>query len=66
MAGNPTASRWYSTPDAARRRRPIELTLSDEERRALDELAEAGGESRSAVVGRLIAREHRRKARAPK
>jgi hypothetical protein len=64
MAGNPTASRWYSTPDAARRRRPIELTLSDEERRALDELA--GEESRSAIVGRLIMREHGRKKRTQK
>lgn len=39
---------------SARKRRPIELTLSDDARARLEALAEERGESRSAVVEELI------------
>lgn len=52
MTGNPKSSPWRSTPRSKRKRRGIQLTLSDEAVRALEELAD--GESKSAVVERLI------------
>lgn len=61
--GNPTASPWYSTPNDARGRKRIELTLAPEELDALDVLAEAGAASKSAVVGALIREESARRRR---
>ncbi len=58
--GNPVDSPWYSTPKAERNRKPIGITLSDEGRAALDELAEEKGESRSQVVEALVLREARK------
>ena len=54
MASNPKDSEWYSTPKSRRTRKPIELTLSVAARERLRKLAEKSGESRSAVVERLI------------
>lgn len=44
---------WASPPDDLRNRRRYNLTLSDEARAALDELAERWGCARSRVVERL-------------
>lgn len=46
----------YSTPDALRRRKPIEITLDGDELAALERLAALEGLSRSRVVGRLVVR----------
>lgn len=53
MPGNPKDSPWYATPRADRKRRPVEVTLSDEAREILDELAKEHG-SRSAAVEALV------------
>ncbi len=49
-----------SIPRAERLRKPIELTLSDKALEALGALAEMNGESRSAVVERMVLRAARR------
>lgn len=54
MPGNPKNSEWYSTPKSRRKRLQIELTLSIAAREKLRKLAAKTGESRSAVVERLI------------
>lgn len=50
-----------TTLQADRTRKMVAITLSDEERSALAELAELHGESRSAVVGRLVMAAAKRK-----
>ena len=52
VTGNPKGSPWRSTPRDKRHRKPITLTLSDEARERLDELAPDG--TRSAFVEDLI------------
>lgn len=54
MGRNPKTSPWYSTPQGARRRRGIQLTLPPETVASLDELARVYG-SRSAAVEALVA-----------
>jgi len=54
MSSNPKASRWYSTPAEARKRRGVQVTLSDEARAKLLLLSVATGEPKSAIVERLI------------
>ncbi len=54
MTGNPKASAWYSTPNAKRRRKGVEVTLSDEARAKLKRLARKRGTSMSGVVEALI------------
>lgn len=45
---------WSSTPEAARHRRGMDLTVAADERAALEDLAEALGESCSRVAGALF------------
>ena len=52
MTSNPKTSRWRSTPQALRRRKAVTITLSDEARERLEELAPDG--QRSAFVEELI------------
>ena len=52
MPGNPKGSKWRSTPRVARKRKGIEVMLSDEARARLDLLASAG--ARSSFIERLI------------
>lgn len=54
MTSNPKSSPWYSTPKAKRRRKGLEVTLSDEARARLEALADAEGVSLSAMVEALI------------
>ncbi len=54
MPGNPQDSKWFATPRAARTRKPLAVTLSDEARGFLEHLAALGGVSLSAVVESLI------------
>lgn len=54
MARKPKSTDWSTTPNARRRRRMVTLTLSDEARLRLDELAHAAGETRSGMVERLV------------
>ena len=54
MPSNPKESQWYSTPKAARQRKPIGITLSDEARDRLDRMSKARKVSRSQVVEDLI------------
>ena len=54
MAGNPKSSEWYSTPKDKRKRKGIEVTLSDEARERLDALADQHNVSRSVMVEQLI------------
>jgi predicted transcriptional regulator len=54
MAGNPKTSAWYSTPQAKRKRKGLEVTLSDEAREKLDALAAAWSMPRSQVVEALV------------
>ena len=54
MAGNPKDSEWYSTPQEARTRKVVNVTLSDEARARLERMAKARKTSRSAVVENLI------------
>ncbi len=52
MTGNPKQSKWYATPRTARKRKKLEITLSDEARAKLDRMAGKG--QKSAVIERLI------------
>ena len=52
---------WYSAPRALRKRKQLTVTLSDEERLALEMIAEAVGASISRVVGALIENEANRR-----
>jgi len=54
MSGNPKSSPWYSTPRTKRRRKGIEIMLSDEAAARLERLAKQRGVSRSAVVEALL------------
>lgn len=54
MAGNPKTSKWRNTPDHARHRKPLRITLSDEERAALTTLAEKHGCNLSQMVAALV------------
>ncbi len=47
-------TKWYSTPTADRKRKPIGITLSDEARERLEKQAKARGVSRSQVVEELV------------
>lgn len=47
-------TKWYSTPRAARKRKPIGITLSDEAQERLEKQAKARGISRSQVVEELV------------
>lgn len=46
--------KWFSTPNEARKRHEIKLTLAPEERAKLDALAERLALSRSRVVSWLL------------
>ena len=50
----PTHDTWYSTPAEARRRKPLELTLSDEAREALIAASERAGVVRSRYADALF------------
>ncbi len=52
MTSNPKRSKWYSTSNGARKRKKLEITLSDEARAKLERLAGVG--QKSAVIERLI------------
>lgn len=54
MTGNPKTSPWYNQKRDKRRRRCLELTLSDQTRVALAKIAAATGRSRSRVVDDLV------------
>ncbi len=54
MTGNPPGSKWRATPEKARGRKHINITLSDVAQRKLEALAKARGVSRSKVVEELI------------
>ena len=54
MAGNPRTSPHYSTPQAARKRPKVGLTLSPEAVERLDELSAESGLAKSAIVETLI------------
>jgi hypothetical protein len=54
MAGNPKDSEWYSTPRTVRKRKGIEVTLSDAAQERLERMAKARKVSRSVVVEDLI------------
>ena len=47
-------TQWYSTPKAARKRKPIGITLSDEAQERLEKQAKARGVSRSQVIEALV------------
>lgn len=51
---NPPDSKWFATPRAARNRKPLSVTLSDEARAKLEALAEAHGFTLSAAVEALV------------
>lgn len=61
MGGNPKDSPWRSTPRAARKRKGVELMLSDEARIRLDQMAFERGVSRSALVEEMILSEEEEK-----
>jgi hypothetical protein len=52
VTGNPKTSKWYATPRDARKRKKLEITLSDEAREKLERMAGIGG--KSALIERLI------------
>ena len=54
MAGNPKTSPHYSTPQAARKRPKVGLTLSPEAVEKLEELSAETGLAKSAIVETLI------------
>jgi hypothetical protein len=54
MAGNPKGSEWSITPQAARKRKLVTVTLSDEARAKLKALAKKRKTSSSAIVEELI------------
>lgn len=47
-------TKWYSTPTADRKRKPIGITLSDEARERLEKQAKARGLSRSQVIEAFV------------
>lgn len=47
MTGNPKGSDWYSTPRTERKRKGMQLTLSDEAVERLEKLAERRKMSKS-------------------
>ena len=53
--GNPPGSPWYSTPETARNRPSIKLTLSPEALALLDRLSLMTGKRRSRVVEDALA-----------
>lgn len=56
MAERQRGSQWYAATNADRKRKQVMFTLSDEARDALDALAEARGETKSAIVEAEILR----------
>ncbi len=52
MPSNPKTSKWFSAARTKRKRKGIEIMLSDEARGALDEMAPRG--LRSTFIERLI------------
>ena len=54
MTGNPKGSKWRSTPNSARKRKRLEVTLSEEALECLEEFASDIGVSRSAAVEYLV------------
>lgn len=54
VPGNPKDSKWRSTPQDARNRKIVAITLSDEARERLKALAKARGTHMSTVVEALI------------
>jgi Ribbon-helix-helix protein, copG family len=63
MSERQRGSENYSLPRDKRRRKPLNITLSEAAMAALDQLAEARGESRSQVIEAEVLRAH---ARLPK
>lgn len=63
---NPKDSVWYSTPNSLRKRKGLEITLSDLARALLDELAEVRRVSRSLVIEELILAATGRKGKGEK
>ena len=51
---SPKDSRWYSTPAAARKRKPLGLTLPAEVLERLERMASACGVSRSQAIEMLV------------
>jgi len=51
---NPPGTPGFSMPNAARHRRMVNLTLSEQAKELLDQAREASGLSRSAIVDELI------------
>ncbi len=60
--GNPVESEWYSTPREKRKRKGVEVTLSDEARKELNALAK--GSTMSAVIEAWLIRKARARAAA--
>lgn len=54
MTGNPKESKWFSAPGAARRRKAVGFTLSDEARERLDKIAKARKRPKSQIIEELI------------
>jgi hypothetical protein len=54
MGRNDPESKWYSTPVAKRRAKPVQVTLTDAEREALATLAAEHGAPASRVVGAAL------------
>lgn len=51
---NPPESKWFATPRALRRRKPLSVTLSDKARERLESLAHKAGLTLSAAVEALV------------
>ena len=45
MSEGPKDNKWYVTPNAARKRKKIQVTLSDEAREKLERLSKGGFQS---------------------
>ena len=54
MPGNPKDSEWFSTPKERRKRKGIEITISDDALERLTKLADDRKVSRSVLVEALI------------
>ncbi len=54
MTGNPKTSKWYAVPRAERKKKKLEITLSDEARAKLEAMAARRKISRSMVIQLLI------------
>lgn len=54
MPGNPKRSKWRVTPQDARNRKMVAITLSDEARERLERLADEHGLTKSMLVEALI------------